>query len=196
MNRTKKTLASLLVTGTAALGVIGCGSSSGDDTTNAAAVQQGTSTTQQGTGTTGSGATQGRGGPGALDSTKLAAAAKTLGVSSKELRAALTAARPSRPSAANGTQPNSGSAGGSGTDPMATMYAAVAKKLGTTSAKVKAALADVLPSGGPGGAGGPGGGQGGPPSGGQGGTPPSGAQGSPPAQSGSSSSSATATPAT
>jgi hypothetical protein len=49
------------------------------------------------------------------------------------------------------------------------MDAKIAKALGTTTAKVQAALADVMPSGGPGG------GQGGPPSGGTGGTPPSGA---------------------
>jgi hypothetical protein len=176
--RTTRTIASVLVTGAAALGVVGCGGSSGDATTNAAATQGAatTATTPGGTSTTQGGATQG--GPGAISTTALAAAAKELGVSTAKLQAAMQAARPSAPSASGGTQPGAGSAGGSGSDPQTEMYAAIAKTLGTTSAKVKAALADVLPAGGRGGA--PGGT---PPSGAQGGTPPSGT--TPPAASGS-----------
>lgn len=185
MNRTSK-LASLLVTGAAALGVVGCGSST-DTTTNSAAAQ-GTATTQQGTSTTQQGAQQGQRGPGAIDATALASAAKALDTTTAKLQAAMEAARPERPSqssSADGTPPSS-----TGTDPRTAMYAAVAKELGTTSAKVETALADVLPSGGPGG------GQGGPPAGGAGGTPPSGATGgTPPAQDGATSSASGATAA-
>lgn len=187
MNRTSK-IASLLVTGAAALGVVGCGGSSGT-TTQAAATQGGTATTQQGTATTQGGTAReqaGRGGPGALDSTALATAAKELGTTSAELQAALEAARPERPSQSSSADAGPPT-GTDGTDPRTAMYASVAKALDTTSAKVEAALADVLPSGGPGGPGGPGGGQGG--------TPPSGAQGTPPAQGGSAGSSTGSTSA-
>lgn len=187
MNRTSK-LASILVTGAAALGVVGCGSSS-DTTTQAAATggtattQQGTSTTQQGTSTTPQGApgqTAGRG-PRAIDSTALASAAKELGTTSAKLQAALEAARPQRPSQSSSA--DAGPPSGDGGDPRATVYAAVAKSLGTTAAKVQTALADVLPGRGPGGPGGPGG------------APPAGQTGTPPAQSGASDSSADATSA-
>jgi hypothetical protein len=180
MNRTTKTITSLVVTGAAALGVVGCGSSSSATTTQAAAITQatrsgqaaqGTQSSQAGQGTaaqagqgTPAQADQGRGGP-ALSTADLATAAKALGTTSTKLQAAMDAARPAgRPSTTSGTT-GSGAASGSDGDPRTAMYAAIAKALGTTSAKVQAALADRLPAGGPGGGG----------AAGRGGTPPSGA---------------------
>lgn len=164
MNRTRKTIASLLVTGTAALGVIGCGSSSSTSTTAAS----GTPQTQD--------VADRRGGPTALTTAQLTTAAAKLDTTAARLKAALATAQESlpKPGASSSTTT---------TNPQTALYASVAKTLGTTSAKVKAALAGVLPTMPTGGQGGGPGGT--PPSGGQGGTPPSGsAGGTPPAQGG------------
>lgn len=159
MNRTRKTIAALIVTGAAGLGVIGCGSSSGETTTQAAATQQQSATGQPQAG----GAP--RGGPAALTTAQLTTAAKQLDTTAAKLKTAITAAEGER-GTPGGTPGASGSGSGSGSsgqrptgDPRTALYSAVAKTLGTTKAKVEAALAGVLPS---------------PPSGRQGGTPPSG----------------------
>jgi hypothetical protein len=127
----------------------------------------------------------GAGGPGAMD---LGGLAERLGVSERRLRSAMEAIRPSGgpPAGGPGTPPD-------GSDPPARrppaggpgdMAAALAGKLGLSTAKVEKALAAGRPAGGP-----PAGMA--PPSGDQDGAPPSGsAPGAPP--SGGSASGATA----
>jgi hypothetical protein len=87
------------------------------------------------------------GGPPGMD---LSALAGKLGVSESRLKRAMAAIRPSRASQetpTRGSQPRQGGSGPPGGAPPKRMAAALAKKLGVSTAKVEAALRSQQPEG-------------------------------------------------
>ena len=120
MTRRRRT-SLLAVSGIAALGVAGCGATTGTSQQVAAA----------GSGAQGTPPARSAQGPGGPSASELSAIAKQLGVSAAQLQAAMQATRPT-----------------SGQPPTGDPDAALAKQLGLSAAKVHAALQALRPSGG------------------------------------------------